>query len=146
MKNRLLALIGFVFFCATTYAQIQKLNAAENMAKEENKLILLKFSGSDWCIPCIQLEKRVIEDSTFVRFAEKKLVIMIADFPRQKKHQLAASEQADNDQLASVYNPNGIFPYMVLLDEKGKQLFSWNGYDKGHTVSDYIVDIKSHLK
>ena len=32
---------------------------ATQKASAENKKIVLVFSGSDWCIPCIKLEKEV---------------------------------------------------------------------------------------
>ncbi|PIZ06384.1 MAG: thiol-disulfide isomerase, partial [Flavobacteriales bacterium CG_4_10_14_0_8_um_filter_32_5] len=34
-------------------------------AKAENKLILMDFSGSDWCSNCIRLEKSVFQTEVF---------------------------------------------------------------------------------
>jgi thioredoxin-related protein len=114
-------------------------------AKQENKLILLKFSGSDWCGPCIQLQKLIFDDPVFEQFAHDKLVLFKADFPRLKKNQLPKEQQAINDQLAETYNPEGEFPCMVLIDAQGNTLRKWHGYDKKHTVQDYIADVNAFI-
>lgn len=146
MKTKLLIFIGILLSSISVFGQAKSLDDAEIQAKNEHKLILLKFSGSDWCIPCIQLSKTIFEDSTFQDFAHQKLVILLADFPRQKKHQLPQAEQEANDKLAEVYNPQGEFPQMVLLDAEGKVLYQWHGYNKKLTVQDYIADINRYVK
>jgi thioredoxin-related protein len=146
MKNKLFILFGIMFCAVSVFGQVKSLDEAESQAQKEGKLILLKFSGSDWCIPCIQLQKTIVDDAAFADFAKEKLVILLADFPRQKKHQLPKPEQDANDKLAEVYNPEGEFPHMVLLDAQGKVLYKWNGYDKKHTVQDYIADISHYTK
>lgn len=146
MKIKLLFFIGAMLCATYSFAQTKDLQSAEIQAKSENKLILLKFSGSDWCIPCIQLQKTIFENSEFQEFAKQKLVILLADFPQQKKHQLPEAEQEANNKLAEVYNPEGQFPQMVLLDAEGKMLYQWHGYDKKLTIQDYIADITHYLK
>ena len=59
------------------------------------------------------------------------LVIMYADFPRSKKNQLDIKIRKQNETLADLYNPNGAFPYTVLLDTKGKIILTWAGLPKG---------------
>ena len=146
MKIKLLFFIGALLCATCSFAQAKNLQSAESQAKSENRLILLKFSGSDWCIPCIQLHKTIFENSEFQEFAKQKLVILLADFPQQKKHQLPEVEQEANNKLAEVYNPEGQFPQMVLLDAEGKVLYQWHGYNKKLTVQDYIADITHYLK
>lgn len=106
------------------------LKAAKQQAKIEHKLILLKFSGSDWCVPCINVQKKVIDTEEFQDFASTRLVLMNADFPRQKKNQLSAEDTKKNAELAEQYNKEGIFPKFVLLDENGKVLSQWAGLEK----------------
>jgi thioredoxin-related protein len=101
--------------------------AAKQKAKTEHKLILVSFSGSDWCVPCIRLHKDLLEQPAFVNFADSNLVMVKADFPRLKKNQLARDQQRRNEQLAELYNPRGIFPLTLLLDPEGKILRSWEG-------------------
>jgi thioredoxin-related protein len=81
--------------------------------------VLLVFSGSDWCAGCIRLHKKVISDTAFIHFADKHFQIITADFPQRKK--LSATSVKQNEALAERYNPNGVFPYLVLIDESQKQ-------------------------
>lgn len=89
-------------------------------ANAEEKPTLLIFSGSDWCIPCINFEKNVLSKEAFISYGEKNLQIIKADFPQRKK--LDKEQVAKNEELANRYNPNGIFPLALLLDENGKVL------------------------
>lgn len=109
------------------------LSVAQQAAKDQHKLILLNFSGSDWCGPCIKLKKDVFESTEFQSFAEANLVLVRADFPRLKKNQLAKDQQAKNDALAERYNHDGKFPLTVLLNEQGKVLKEWDGYQPSTT-------------
>lgn len=101
---------------------------AQKKATEENKYILLNFSGSDWCAPCIKMKKEVFESEVFLSIAEQELVLVRADFPRSKKNQLSKEQIAHNEKLAEKYNPNGKFPLTLLVDVKGKVVKEWDGY------------------
>jgi thiol-disulfide isomerase/thioredoxin len=61
------------------------LDEAKQLAKKEHKYILLNFSGSDWCGPCIRLHKEILETEAFLKFANNSLILVNADFPRLKK-------------------------------------------------------------
>jgi len=100
---------------------------AKQLAKEKNQLILLNFSGSDWCGPCIRMKREFFEDPAFSSMADTSLVMVNADFPRSKKHQLTKDLQKNNEALADKYNPEGKFPFTLLLDANGKILKSWDG-------------------
>lgn len=101
---------------------------AKKQAAKEHKLILLNFSGSDWCGPCIRLHDEIFESATFKNFADNNLVLVNADFPRLKKNQLSKEQQKSNDKLADKYNPEGIFPFTVLMNADGTVIKSWEGY------------------
>src|ERR671933_312496 len=107
---------------------------AKAEAKQTNKLILLNFSGSDWCGPCIKLKKDVFESAEFQQFAADNLVLVRADFPRLSKNQLDAHQTAHNETLAETYNKQGKFPFTVLLDGNGRVIQEWDGYPKSLTV------------
>jgi thiol-disulfide isomerase/thioredoxin len=115
---------------------------AKQTAKTEHKYILLNFSGSDWCGPCIKLHNDYFGTETFQLFADKKLVLVNADFPRQKKNQLAKELQKQNDHLADVYNANGAFPLTVLINPDGKAVKAWEGVPK-ISVEEFIEEIKN---
>ena len=100
---------------------------AKETATKDHKVILLNFSGSDWCGPCIRLEKEIFESAIFSEYAHDHLVLLKADFPRLKKNQLTKEQQSKNDHLAEVYNKEGKFPLTLLVTPEGKVLKSWDG-------------------
>lgn len=101
---------------------------AKTEAAKSHKVILINFSGSDWCGPCIRLRKEILESGTFESYAADHLLLVRADFPRQKKNQLASDQVKRNESLADKYNPEGKFPFTLLVDEHGKILKFWDGY------------------
>jgi thiol-disulfide isomerase/thioredoxin len=101
---------------------------AKVIARKEHRHILLNFSGSDWCGPCIMLRKEILDAPAFQQVADTALVLVNADFPRMKKNRLPAAQQSLNDALADQYNPQGKFPFTLLLNADGKVLTSWDGY------------------
>ena len=115
---------------------------AKQQAAAEHKFIVLNFSGSDWCGPCIRLHKEILDSDAFLSYADKNLVLVNADFPRQKKNQLAKAQQQQNDKLADRYNDKGNFPLTVLLNADGKLLKEWEGYPK-MSIDEFIADIKN---
>ncbi|MCU7548004.1 thioredoxin family protein [Chitinophagaceae bacterium LB-8] len=100
---------------------------AKTEAGQSHKYILINFSGSDWCGPCIRMKKEIFESSTFESYATEKLVLVRADFPRLKKNQLPKDQMKANEALADRYNPEGKFPFTILTDESGKILKQWEG-------------------
>lgn len=126
----------------TVFGWEKDFEVAQQKAKEQHRMILLEFSGSDWCGPCIRFRKEVLETPEFIAFADSSLVLLNADFPRLKKNQLPKDQQKKNDQLADLYNPEGVFPMTVLLDAEGKKLKTWEGYPDLATV-EFIRQIKA---
>ena len=117
---------------------------ARDAAVAQNKFILLNFSGSDWCGPCIKMKKEVFESEAFLSLAEEHLILVRADFPRSKKNQLSNDQTKHNEALAEKYNPEGKFPFTVLLDSKGKVLKKWDGYIFSSQDS-FIADLKDTI-
>ncbi|KRD12119.1 thiol-disulfide isomerase [Flavobacterium sp. Root901] len=102
-------------------------NNAKKTAEQNHKLILLNFSGSDWCGPCIVLRKDYLENAVFTEMADKNLVLVNADFPRKKKNTGTPEQVKRNEALAEIYNKEGSFPLTLLLDAQGKVLKTWHG-------------------
>ena len=109
MKKGFLFLLSLFFLSFTGWHY--NLDDAKQTAKKEHKHILLNFSGSDWCGPCILLRKNIFDDPVFLKMADTVLVLVEADFPRMKKNRLSEEQQRLNDQAADRYNKNGRFPY-----------------------------------
>lgn len=107
-----------------------------------NKLIVLNFSGSDWCGPCIRLKKEIFGSKAFEKYAADKLVLVNADFPRYKKNQLSKQQVKENEALAEKYNSSGKFPFTVLLDASGKVLKQWDGLPD-ETPEKFVDELKS---
>jgi thioredoxin-related protein len=139
MKFTGIVLLSFLMMSFTTWET--NFEKAKATATKEHKYILLNFSGSDWCGPCIRMHKEVFDNDAFQQFATQKLVMMNADFPRQKKNQLAKDLQKQNDQLADKYNSKGSFPMTALLDANGNVLRSWEGLPK-ESPDEFLNELK----
>ena len=94
-------------------------------AKTEKKLVLLDFTGSDWCGWCIKLDKEVFSKPAFKTFAKDNLVPVTLDFPHGKKLPKHTADQ--NAKLKGEHGVSG-FPTIVLLDADGKAINKWGGY------------------
>ena len=99
---------------------------ALQMAKRQNKHLLLDFTGSDWCGPCIELRKRVLSSKEFAAYAAKNLVLVEIDYPQRKKQSAQLKEQ--NEKLGKQYgiDEKG-FPTIMLLDSAGKVIREFSG-------------------
>ncbi len=101
--------------------------AALKEAKAQKKLILVNFTGSDWCPWCQKLEKEVFSTPDFQQYAKERLVLLEIDFPQRKPQSEALKRQ--NKELADRYHIEG-FPTIVLLDAEGQEVASL-GYMPG---------------
>jgi len=117
---------------------------ALSISEAENKPIVLVFAGSDWCGPCIKLERNIWQSEAFVTYSNEHYVLYKADFPRKKANQLTADIKKQNNKLAEMYNPNGHFPLVVLLDSNEKVLGN-TGYKK-LSPDAYISLLNSFVK
>jgi len=125
MKMALLVLLTFLI--APQIGWITDFETAEKVAVEKHQLILLNFSWSDWCGPCIRLRNEILDSKPFTDFAYSSLVLVNADFPRSNKNKLSKEQVKQNEALADKYNPKGKFPFTLLLDAKGNVLKEWDG-------------------
>jgi len=116
-------------------------STAKQKAADENHNILLVFSGSDWCIPCMKLEKEIWNSEAFKKDSKEHFVLLRADFPKRKAHQLSEEQQEKNNHLAEMYNKKGLFPEVVILDKDGKVLGT-TGY-KNMPPQQYIAMLHS---
>jgi protein disulfide-isomerase len=105
----------------TSYEQAQK------EAQSQHKLLLMDFTGSDWCGWCIMLDKEIFSKPEFKEYANKNLVLLELDFPRMKK--MPPETVAQNERLAIQYQIGG-FPTVLVFDSAGKQVGAL-GYTPG---------------
>jgi thioredoxin-related protein len=133
--------VAFVLCTSPTW--MNDFEQAKNLARERDKWILLNFSGSDWCGPCIKMKREVFEMPEFQSYADENLVLVRADFPRQKKNQLDAKQREHNEKLAERYNPSGKFPLTLLMTVDGEVIQEWNGYNNG-SVTEFVGQLRTH--
>lgn len=99
---------------------------AKKVAKDANKPILMYFTGSDWCAPCMMLKEDFFSTEKF-KTQSKNLVLLEVDIPRRMD--IVSEEQLKaNKKLLSIYNKKGGFPQIVALDHKGKILGTEGSY------------------
>lgn len=96
-------------------------------SKTEKKLLLMNFTGSDWCPPCKRMEKEIFSEDTFKDYAKDNLVLLKLDFPNKKPQSDALIAQ--NEALAKKFGIRG-FPTILVMDENG-ELVGKLGYTKG---------------
>ncbi|PIA79368.1 thiol-disulfide isomerase [Gaetbulibacter sp. 4G1] len=121
MKNMFYLLL---LISCTSLAQEWKTDFDEaiSLAQSKNQNIILVFSGSDWCAPCIKLDHDIFSTKVFQNYSKEHYVMLKADFPRRKKNALSKEQTAHNNLLAEKYNKKGYFPLVVVLDENGAVL------------------------
>ena len=117
-------------------------DAAKQKAKEENKHILIDFSGSDWCGWCIKLDKEVFSQKEFKSYAKENLILVLADFPRDRSKQ-TEEVQKQNKKLAEEFKVDG-FPTVFLLGPDGKTV-AQTGYQAGGAEA-YVDHIKKLIE
>ena len=132
-----------LLFTSTLFAQeTETFTQKLEKAKTEHKKLMLYFSGSDWCAPCVKFKKFIVNTDEFQTFATENIIIYNADFPRLSKNKLSKEVEKENDALAEKYNTKGQFPLILLLDENGNVVKKWEEYPK-ETVTEFIEKLKN---
>lgn len=101
--------------------------AAKDRARQENKMLLVDFTGSDWCGWCIRLRGEVFDQPEFAAYAAQNLVLLEVDFPKRKS--LSESQLSANKALAQQYQIQG-YPTLVVLNSRGDEI-GRTGYRPG---------------
>jgi thioredoxin-related protein len=117
--------------------------AALVQAKAQKKLVLLDFTGSDWCGYCKLLDKEVFTKPVFKDFADKNYIQVTIDFPRQTP--LPDDLKQQNDTLGRQFQIEG-YPTLIVLNADGKELGREVGYDPGSGPDAVIAKLKSFNK
>ena len=131
MKKILITLLAVAALWQVNAAEaawLTDLPQAQAEAKAENKIVLMDFTGSDWCPWCIKFKKEVLDTPQFQEYAAKNVVLVEVDYPR-KKVQSDDLKKA-NAALKDQYKVDG-FPTLVVLDKSGKEIGRQIGYEDG---------------
>jgi len=130
MKTLMVSLIAGAALLSASAEELQwqtDLPKAQAQAKTENKLVMMDFTGSDWCGWCIKLNKEVFSTPEFAEYANKNLVPVEVDFPNKKKQ--SAELKKANDALQKKYEIKG-YPTIIVLNGEGKKVGEL-GYQPG---------------
>ncbi len=144
MKKIALLLLLLTASLSSAQDWVTDLQKAKELAAKEDKTIVLVFQGSDWCAPCMKLDREIWSTDTFKKYASEHFIMLQADFPRRKKNALSKEQQEKNNALAEKYNKKGFFPFVVLLDQNGNVLGE-AGYEKT-TPENYIKKLTSLIQ
>jgi protein disulfide-isomerase len=144
MKTMLIGMVGALALLqagAEELTWMTDVPKAVEKAKAEKKLVMLDFTGSDWCGWCIKLHNEVFSKPAFAEYAKKNLVLVEVDFPRTKK--LSAELKKANDQLLEKYKVEG-FPTIIALNGEGKKVGE-TGYVEGGPKA-WLAEFEKQVK
>lgn len=100
---------------AASAAWSTDLEAAFAKAKQQNKPVLVEFTGSDWCPPCIKMRKNVFSKKSFTDAASADYILVELDFPQKN-----TAVREKNAPYADKFGIE-VFPTVILFDSKGKE-------------------------
>lgn len=103
--------------------------AAKEEASQNGKLLLIAFSGSDWCGWCMKMEKEIYSDHKFIHGAKKNFVLVMVDNPRDKGI-LSKLAQTQNPGIIAEYRVSG-YPCTVIARPSGEEIRRIGGYQSG---------------
>lgn len=148
LKRLLKSLIPVVLLTtmSSTYATESKqwltsMDDAKRIAREENKDILMFFTGSDWCVWCNKLEEEVFLKEEFLKFAKPRLVLVQLDLPMGDDI-ISEEQRTHNEKWKGQLNPKA-FP-SVYLTTPDAEPYSLTGYQPGGAIG-YIEHLKQLL-
>lgn len=132
---------------AAELAWLTDLPKAQIQAKAEKKSVMLFFHGSDWCPPCLLMQRQVFASPEFINYARQALVLVDVDFPdkRPQSEELKRANLALKEKFNTGKDRNDGFPTIVLLNEEGSTVFQEMGYESGSQAM-VLASIKRHSK
>jgi protein disulfide-isomerase len=107
MKKLLFILLAFstISLNAQELSWETDMSKAVERAEKENKVIMLFFTGSDWCGWCIRLQNEVFKQVDFKSWAQEKVVLVELDFPRNTPQSETIKNQ--NVTLSQMFEVKG---------------------------------------
>ncbi len=121
----LLILLSYTSYCQDLYWETD-LTIAKERAAQENKPILMYFTGSDWCSPCKQLKADFFESDKFKEKADS-LVLLMIDLPFRQDI-ISEEQRKKNKTISKKFNKSDSFPNIVGMNSKGKVINNISAY------------------
>jgi protein disulfide-isomerase len=114
--------------------------AALKAADAQDKLVLLDFTGSDWCEFCQLLDKDVLSQPEFRHYAARTYILVKVDFPRAK--QLPEEVKNQNDALGKKFGVGG-YPTLIVLTPDGREAGRIVGYKPGSGLDAVMAKLRT---
>ena len=140
MKKTMFLLVACatLVLCAGTWTT--DFEAAKKTSKEKNLPMMLDFTGSDWCLWCKLMDKKVFAEKEWDVWAATNVVCVTVDFPSDRS---AVSKK--NEELLEKYGVRG-FPTFVLLAPGGvKELGRAHCPGRDVTPAAFIAEVKKAI-
>lgn len=113
---------------------LTNLEEAKSISQDENKNILIYFTGSDWCTPCVALKKDFFQTEVFSE-KSKDFVLVKIDYPRRSDI-ITAEQKTYNKKVIAKYNTDKTFPKLLMLNSNGREIGKLSGYSSYNTYKD----------
>ena len=130
MKMKKLIYIIFILTCSFYFSQVQKIytwDEAKKIATEKNINILIEFTGSTWCKPCIKMEKEVINSKEFEDFYKDKFLMFVLDL--EMPINMNSQNYLYFNKFKQKYSVH-VYPTYILVDKNGKEIKRIEGFLK----------------
>lgn len=148
----IIAIFAITSFATTETSDFFK--DAQAKAKKENKMIMLVFSGVQWCPPCQMYDKYILKSSQFKSFAKSKLILIDIDMKRNREitvsvdgKEIKPEKKESFDKTISELNqkyPHRGVPYSVIIDDKGAIVFEQMGFPR-KKPNQFVQNIKKKI-
>ena len=137
----------FILMLITSYSayaqsEFTTFEVIKQNAEEADQPIMLVFSGSDWCKPCIKLKKTILDTPEFQEYSQN-LKFIYLDFPYRKK--LHQEETKRNELLAEKFNKNGAFPKVIIINHS-EDVLGEVAYQKSMSSETFITEVEAIIR
>lgn len=131
LRSLLLAFVSSTVWLAAQHGESFSADwaKAKERAAASSKDLLVLFTGSDWCAPCIRLTEEVFRTEAFLQRATASYELVVVDSPRQEGL-LAAATVAQNEVLKADFAVNS-WPVVFLCDADGRPYARTEDYRPG---------------
>ncbi len=129
------ALLSAVVMVAPAFAAAEwttDLEAAKKQAAQQNKLVLIEFTGTDWCTYCVLLHKNVIATPAFEAFMQPLFVPVQIDVPIRADFDKKLL--ARNKALCKQLKVPG-YPTLMVMTPDGRVVGGFSGNVAGNDVA-----------
>lgn len=110
----------------------QDIAEAQQLARQQNKDLLLLFDGSDWSANSKAMATQVFARPENWKRLSDRFVLVHIDFPKFPTAERRVRDAARNQQLLSRYFKNPAYPRTVLADADARPYALHIGYEVGN--------------